>query len=228
MIRIVIADDCAIVREGMKRIFSETGDIQLVGEAENALAAFHLAKEGFWDVLLLELAIPGWGSGLDLLKELKRDSPRRAVLVMSFHPEDQYALLALRAGASGYLNKRCAPEELVRGIRRVFTGSRYISSALAEIMADRLDDPDSRPPHEALSQRELEVLVGMASGKSSTEIASGMRLSIKTVSTYRARILQKLQLKVNAELIRYAIQYRLIPTLGPVIERNAGFLTKGA
>ena len=228
MIRILIADDCAIVREGMKRIFAGAGDIQVIGEAENAAGTFQMATRGVWDVLLFDLMISGLDSGLDFLKGLKRDCPRRSVLVVSFQPEDHYAILALRAGAAGYMDKRCAPEELLKGVRQVFTGGKYISPALAEIMADRLQDPAGRPPHETLSQRELEVLVGMASGKSSTEIASGMRLSIKTISTYRARILRKLRLKVNAELIRYAVQYQLIPSFGPVMGHASSFVAKGA
>jgi DNA-binding NarL/FixJ family response regulator len=227
MIRVIIADGCAIVREGMKRIFAGPGDIQVVGEAENALGAFRVATGVSWDVLILDLVMSGRGAGLDLLKELKRACPRRPVLVVSFQPEDPYAVHALRAGASGYLTKQCAPEELLKAVRRVSAGGKYISMALAEIMAERLETPRDRPPHETLSQRELEVLVGMASGNHSTEIASGMGLSVKTVSTYRSRILRKLQLRGNAELVRYAIEYRLIPSFGPAMQHACATTATG-
>jgi two-component system invasion response regulator UvrY len=217
MISVLIADNQAVVREGLKQILNRTHDLRVQGEASNSLEAIRMVRAGHWDVMVLDLALPPRSGGLDLLSELKRQSCRLPVLVFSTFPEDQYGLPSLRAGAAGYLRKDSAPEEIVRAIRTLSTGQRYISPALADIMAERLQKPGDQPPHAALSEREFEVLVGLAGGDSPTEMARDLMLSVKTISTYRARILEKLHLKATPELVHYAIQHGLVPGLNPYI-----------
>ncbi len=213
MIRVMIADACAVIREGLKRIFSGTADIQAAGEAEGRLEAFRLAVDGNWDVVLWDVSMPGVGSEFDFIKELKRERPNLPILVFSSHPEHRYGLQALRSGASGYIKKEVAFGELLHAIRRVANGGKYISQSLAESMAQHWDKRYDRLAHEALSQREFEVLLNVATGKTPSEIARGMSLSVKTISTYRSRILEKLDLKTTADLIHYAVQNDLIPSL---------------
>lgn len=211
MIRVFIADDHAIVRQGLKQIVSETADIQLGGEAADGQETLRLVRSGICDVLVLDINMPGI-SGLDILRVLKQERPDLAVLVLSIHAENQYAVRCLRAGAAGYLTKESAPEELVNAIRQVAAGGKYVSRVLAESLALRLNETEDRPRHETLSDREFQVLQLMGAGKTATEIADELSLSVKTVSTYRARLLKKLALKNNAEVIQYAIQNRLVPS----------------
>ena len=205
MVRILIADDHPIVRQGLKQILSEEPDVTTVGEAQNSWEVLELVKKEPWDIAILDITMPGRG-GLDVLKDLRREYPKLPVLVLSMHPEDQYAIRVLKAGASGYLTKGSAPEELVKAIRKILNGGKYVSDALAEKMAFYLGVETEKPLHERLSDREYEVMIMIASGKTATEIAEGMSLSVKTISTYRSRILQKMKMTNNAELTHYAIK----------------------
>ena len=209
MIKILIADDHPIVRKGLKNIIKETSDMTVADEASNGQEVIKKALKKDFDIVVLDISMPG-RSGLDILKELKIHKPKLSVLVLSVHPEEHYAVRALKAGASGYLTKESAPEELIKAIYRISLGKKYISSSLAEKLALDLDINSERPPHEALSDREFEVMCLIASGKTIKEIASELFLSIKTISTYRSRILEKMRLKSNAELIHYAIKHKLV------------------
>ena len=209
MIRVLIADDHAIVRRGLIQILAEHADMSVVGEAQNAQELFALARAQAWDTAILDVSMPGRG-GLDILKELKSEFPTRPVLILSVHPEDQYAVRALKAGAAGYLSKDSAPTELVSAIRKAMRGGKYVSPALAEKLAFKLTPDADRLPHETLSDREFQVLCAIASGHTVGEIAEQMSLSVKTISTYRPRLLEKMNLKNNAELTHYAIQQGLV------------------
>ncbi len=209
MLRILIADDHAIVREGLKRIVAEEPDLTVAGEARNAAEALELVRRHPWDVVILDITLPG-RSGLEVLGEIRRERPRLPVLVLSMHPEDQFAVRVLKAGAAGYVTKTSAPQELLAAIRKVASGGKYISPTLADMLATSVATGSDRPPHESLSDREYEVLRGIAAGKTVSEIARQMSLSVKTISTYRARLLQKMHMKNNAELTHYAIVNRLI------------------
>lgn len=209
MINILIADDHAIVRKGLKQILAETQDMVVAGEASNGFEVMEKVKNNHYDVLLLDISMPG-KSGLDILKELKTESPKLPVLVLSMYPEEQYAVRVLRAGASGYLTKESAPDELVVALRKVAQGKKYVSPSLAEKLAVDLEVDASKPVHEMLSDREYQVLCMIASGKTVGEIAEKLLLSAKTISTYRARILEKMNMKNNAELTHYAIQSKLV------------------
>jgi DNA-binding NarL/FixJ family response regulator len=209
MIRLLIADDHAVVRRGLKEILTAESDMVLVGEARSGPELLALARKERVDVVVLDITMPG-RSGLEVLKELRQELPRVRILVLSMHPEDQYAVRALRAGAAGYLTKESAPDELVKAIRRIVAGGRYVSASLAEHLALGLSDDAERSPHERLSDREYQVLCLLASGKSVSDVAEDLALSVKTVSTYRARILEKMNLKNNAELTRYAIENHLV------------------
>lgn len=209
MIRIIIADDHAIVREGLRRIVEDDPEITIAGEAATAREVLSLLNEQFCDVLVLDLNLPD-NNGLDLLQTIRKERPQLPVLVLSIFPEDQYALRALRVGAAGYINKRTAPEELLTAIRRVYRSGKYISQSLAEKLAFELDPLTPRPRHETLSDREFQVLRLIASGKSVSEIAAELSLSVTTISTYRARILEKMGFKNNADLTRYALEHKLI------------------
>lgn len=209
MIRVLIADDHAILRRGLAHIISETEDMQVCGEAESGAQAVRFAREYPVDVVLLDITMPD-RNGLDTLKQLKKEKPKLAVLMLSMHPEETYALRAIKAGASGYLNKASAPALLVTAIRQVAGGRRYISPAVAEELAGTIADGADRPPHATLSNREYETMRLIASGKTLTQIAAEMSLSVKTVSVYRARLLQKMQIKNNSELIHYALKNQLV------------------
>ncbi len=209
MIRVLIADDHAILRRGLAHIISETEDMQVCGEAESGAQAVRFAREYPVDVVLLDITMPD-RNGLDTLKQLKKEKPKLAVLMLSMHPEETYALRAIKAGASGYLNKASAPALLVTAIRQVAGGRRYISPAVAEELAGTIADGADRPPHATLSDREYETMRLIASGKTLTQIAAEMSLSVKTVSVYRARLLQKMQIKNNSELIHYALKNQLV------------------
>lgn len=209
MIKVVVVDDHAVVREGLKRIISENPGMAVTGEAADGHEALNVIKSGPCDVVLLDITMP-YKSGLDVLKELHAESPRLPVLVLSMHAEDQYAVRVLRAGAAGYLTKESAPAKLVQAIRKVVRGGRYVSPSLAEKLVYDLNSNADRPVHEVLSDREYQVMCMIGSGKTVTHIAEELALSVKTISTYRVRILEKLNMKNNAELTRYAIKEGLV------------------
>lgn len=209
MVRILLADDHTVVREGVKRILQDFPDLEVVGEATNGHEVLTSAETHSWDVVLLDISLAG-KNGLETLKQLRRKQTTLPVLMFSIYPEEQYAVRALKAGASGYLTKGCEPEELVEALRKVAQGGKYISATLAERLVDEVAMDSSKLPHEHLSDREYQVLCMLASGKSATDIADTLALSVKTISTHRARILRKMQMKTNAELIHYALQQGLI------------------
>jgi DNA-binding NarL/FixJ family response regulator len=209
VIRILIADDHAILRRGLKDILASELEGVVCGEAENAQQVLAEVQGNKWDLVILDITMPG-RSGLDLLRDLNLANPELPVLILSVHPEDQYAKRVLKAGAAGYMNKETAPKELVNAIRKVLAGGRYVSAALAEKLALDLGAEAARLPHERLSDREFEVLRMIASGKTVSQIAEELHLSVTTVSTYRARILEKMRMTNNAELMRYALHNRLI------------------
>jgi DNA-binding NarL/FixJ family response regulator len=197
------------VRQGLIQILGNIPEITVAGEAISGQEVLDKVRAEAWDVVILDISMPDC-SGLDILKQLKSERPKLPVLVLSMHSEDQYAVRALKAGASGYLTKDSAPDELVKAIRKVVSGGRYVGSCLAERLAFEIGADSSKLPHETLSDREFQVLRLIASGKSVTEIAAELSLSSKTVSTYRVRLLQKMNLKTNAELMHYAMQNHLI------------------
>jgi DNA-binding NarL/FixJ family response regulator len=209
MIKILIADDHAIVREGLKQILSESADLSVVDEAGTGQEVLDKISKNDLDLVILDIAMPGRG-GLDILKEIKTQKPRLAVLMLSMYPEEQYAVRVLKSGASGYLTKESAPGELVRAIRQISQGKKYISPSLAEKLAVDLEIGPGKPSHETLSDREYQVMCMIASGNTLKEIADGLSLSIKTISTYRSRILEKMNMKTNAELTHYAIKNNLV------------------
>ena len=209
MLKIFIADDHAIVRQGLKQIVTETRDMIIAGEASNGQELLNKIKDDDYDVVVLDITMPG-RNGMDVLRQLRSERPRLPVLMLSIHPEEQYALRALRAGAAGYLTKESAPDELVVAIRKVSMGGKYISSSLAEKLAFELEVGREQEPHETLSDREHQVLCLIASGKTVMEIAQELSLSEKTISTYRSRILEKMKMKNNAELTYYAIKNQLV------------------
>ena len=209
MIRLLVADDHAVVRRGLRQIVADTPDLRVEGEAATAAEVLSQVGERRWDVVVLDLSLPG-GSGLDLLGEVRRKRPDLPVLILTVHSEEQYAVRALRAGAAGYLTKESAPEQLVEAVRKVVRGGRYVSPAVAERLAFSLGPHADRPPHEALSDREFQVLRMLASGRTVSQVAGDLTLSVKTVSTYRARILEKMGMKTNAELTHYAIRNGLV------------------
>lgn len=209
VIKVLIADDHAIVREGLKQILADTKDIVVAGHAENGNEAIKLSRENICDVLLLDISMPD-RSGIEVLKQVKKESPQIPVLMLSMHREDQYAIRSLKAGASGYLNKQSAPAELVNAIRQVASGRKYISAALAQELANQINDNHEIPLHETLSDREYQTLTMISSGKTVSDIAAELVLSVKTISMYRSRLLQKMKLRHNAELTHYAIKNHLV------------------
>ena len=209
MIKILIADDHAIVREGLKQIVAETSDMVVAGEAVDGQKVLEQVRKEEWDLILLDISMPGRG-GIDTLKAIKIEKPKLPVLVLSMYPEEQYAVRALKAGASGYLTKESAPEELIEAIRKVSQGGRYISAALAESLAFHVVANSEMSLHDTLSNREYQVMIMLASGKTVKEIANDLSLSVKTISTNRVRALRKLGMKNNAELTYYAIKHELV------------------
>ena len=207
--RVLICDDHPIVRKGLREILQEEGPAVTIGEAATAQDALDLARKQSWDAVMLDITMPG-RSGLELLKQLREERPNLPVLVLSVHPAEQYALRVLRAGASGYLTKESAPDELLTAVRRILGGGRYISPSVGETLAADLGRPADELPHQGLSDREFEILRLIASGKRPSEIADELHLSVKTVSTYRARVLEKLHLRTTAQLMRYAIKHGLV------------------
>ena len=209
MIRILIADDHAIVRKGLHQILMEeypSAILKEVGDAEELVVQ---ALSGEWDVVICDLSMPG-RSGLDALRQIKQATPRLPVLIMSMHPEDQYALRVMKAGASGYLGKETIHEDLIRAVQTVLLGKKFITPSIAERLAEAFETDNEEQRHEILSDREFDVFKLLSAGKSVSEIASQLSLSVTTVSTYRSRILEKMQMKSNAELTRYAIEKKLI------------------
>ena len=212
MIKLIIADDHPIVREGLKQIIADSLHFTVSDEAGNGPELLDKVRKEDFDVIILDLKMPGM-DGLDVLKQLKIEKPRIPVIILTVHPEAQYALRILRAGASGYLTKESVSAELITAIRKVHRGGKYISPSLAEKIAFALDTDSEKMLHETLSDREYQVMYMIASGKTVTEIAEELNLSVKTISTYRARILEKMNMKTNAELTRYAFQNSLIEVI---------------
>lgn len=208
MIKVLIADDHTLVRKGLKQILLETEDIEKVDEAKDGKETISKVSQNEYDLVLLDISLPG-RSGIDVLKQIKELDPELPVLILSMHPEEQYAVRSLRAGAAGYLTKESAPDELIQAIRKVAGGKRYITASLAEKLADEIGPDQDKPLHETLSDREYQVMCMIASGKTVKEIADELNLSVKTISTHRARILRKMHMDNNAQLTHYAIKLGL-------------------
>lgn len=213
MIRIVIADDHTIMREGLKRILHGMEDICVAGEATDGTSTLDRVKEGGFEVLLLDLCMPG-RSGIDLIRLIKQTAPGLAILVLTMYEEEQYAVRSIRAGALGYLTKESAGTQLVSAIRRVASGRHYISAEVAEQLALNIGKQDAPLPHSLLSDREFEVFSMLTAGKTLTEIAGQLHLSVKTVSTHKTRILQKMQINTLAEMVQYAVMHNLLSRTG--------------
>ena len=207
-IKVIIADDHPLFRRGLKHALDDTDDITVVAEVSNGDELLAQVKESKFDIVLLDIAMPG-KSGLDLLKQLKTEHPALSVLVLSVYPEEQYAVRFIKAGASGYLTKESASEQLAQAIRKIANGGKFASQQIVEKLAFESSDPD-RPPHEKLSDREYQVFCMIAAGKPLTEIGEDLSLSVKTISTHRSRILEKMRMTKNAELIHYAIKTNLL------------------
>lgn len=208
-VRILIVDDHAIIRQGLKQLLADAFPKASFGEANNGHDGLEQVRKHPWDVVLLDITMPG-KSGLDVLKQMVDEQPNIAVLVLSMHPEDQYAVRVLKTGAAGYITKDTASDEVVSAVKKVLAGGRYVSTSLAENLAASLNSSADTPPHELLSDREYQVLRLIAVGKSVKEIAFELSLSVKTVSTYRTRIMEKMKLKTNADIIRYAMHAKLV------------------
>ncbi len=208
-IRILIADDHPIVRAGFKLVISDTQDMTVADEAGNGQEVLNLIRKKDYDIVLLDISMPG-RNGLEVLKDLKAEKPKMPVMILSIYPEEQYAVRALRAGASGYMTKASAPNELIAAIRKISQGGKYISASLAEKLTEYLDEDANKPLHEKLSDREYQVMLLIASGKTVSDIADELCLSVKTISTYRSHIIDKMRMKNNAEITLYAVQNKLI------------------
>jgi two-component system, NarL family, invasion response regulator UvrY len=209
MIKVLVVDDHAIIRKGLKQILDDTDDMRVTGEADCGMQAIHMAQADTYDLVLLDISLPD-KHGVEVLKQLKLSHPQLSVLMLSMHAEDQYAVRAMKAGAAGYLNKQSAPAQLVEAIRQVSKGKKYISNELAQQLAEGLTEGFHELLHQTLSNREYQTLCLLASGKKLSEMAEIMSLSAKTVSVYRARLLDKMKLKTNAEAIQYAINNHLL------------------
>jgi DNA-binding NarL/FixJ family response regulator len=209
LIQVLVADDHPLLRSGLRHVLEQEPDFGKPGEAGDSEQVLEKLEERSWDVLVLDIAMPG-RNGLETLSEIRKRRPGLPVLILSMHSEEQYAIRAIKAGASGYLTKNNAATELVRAIRRILSGKKYVSPALAEVLAHLIESGEQRPPHEALSDREYHLVCAIASGKSVSQIAEETSLSVKTVSTYRARALEKMNMRTNAELTRYAIRNGLV------------------
>jgi DNA-binding NarL/FixJ family response regulator len=209
MIKILIADDHGIIRKGIKQILSRTSDIEVTAEASTGQEALEKIWTIHFDLVILDISLPG-RNGLEILKQIRSQKPKLPVLILSMYPEEQYAVRVLRAGASGYLTKESDKNELVEAIRRIAEGKKYITPSLAEKLASELEPSNDKALHERLSDREYHILCLIAKGKSSNEIAEELALSVKTVSTHRARVLEKMGMKSNAELTYYAVQSKLV------------------
>lgn len=209
MIRVLIADDHAIVRRGLRQIVAETKDIMVAAEAETGFQAIKIARQHPAEVMLLDISLPD-RNGIEVLKQVKKEHEKLAVLMLSMHTESEFAIRSLRAGASGYLTKQSAPAQLITAIRHVAAGRKYVTPSLAEELANLLSAKHDQPPHASLSDREFQTMCLIASGKSLSDISAALHLSPKTISVYRARVLEKLNLKNNAEIARYAMRHGLV------------------
>ncbi len=209
MIRIIIADDHTIVRAGLKQLIADDSELCVEGEARDGQELLEKVRRNDYDVVLLDMSMPG-RSGLDILKQLKCEHPSLPVLILSMHPEEQYAVRTIKAGAAGYVTKDSAPDVLVEAIKKVHGGGRYISTTLAERLADSIAETREKPSHEYLTDREFQIIKMLAAGKTITQIGRELFLSVKTISTYRQRILQKMNMKSNAELTHYMIDNNLL------------------
>ena len=207
-IRVVVADDHPLLRAGLVSVLNASNDLRVVAEAGNGAEVLRSIRDVPFDVLLLDVSMPG-KSGLDLMRQIRKDYPRLPILIVSSHPEDQYALRAIKAGASGYVTKMSAPADLVTAVRTVSLGRKFITPALAELLADHIERPDDETPHENLSDREFQTLKMIAAGHSLTHIAEVLCISVKTVSVYRSRVLEKMRMKSNVELTRYVVEHGL-------------------
>jgi DNA-binding NarL/FixJ family response regulator len=213
MIRVLLADDHAIVRAGLKEILADTGDITVTGEASSGQEALASIRDNDYDVAVLDMSMPG-RSGIELIRQVKDERPKLRILVLTMHSEQQYAVRALKAGASGYLTKESAPDQLVAAIRRIAAGGAFVSSETAEQLALDVNRAPGGPPHTLLSDREFQVFELIVSGKSVTDIARQLALSVKTVSTHKTRILNKMGVTSEAELVRYALEHQLLDKSG--------------
>ena len=209
MIRLLVVDDHLIVRAGLKSLLADYEEFTVGGEAASGADAVQMVRESDWDVVLLDISMPDM-NGIEALAEIRRIKPKLPVLMLTIHPEDQYAINLLRAGASGYLCKHCTPEAFISALRTVLSGRRYISPALGDQLAGELDGEGHKAPHTELSDREFQVFCKLAAGQAVSEVADELFLSVKTVSTYRARILDKMRIKSNAHITYYAIKHGLI------------------
>lgn len=209
MIRVGIVDDHAIVRSGLKEFFSEHDNLCVAGEASSGREAIDLVRETEMDVLVMDLSMPGQ-SGVDAISMIRAKAPDLGILILSGYPEAQYAVNLIRQGASGYLNKECEPLEIVNAIRTIAEGRRYISPSVAELLAQQLDNKEGRTPHQQLSEREFQVFLKLAKGESASMVAEELSLSVKTVSTYRTRLMEKMHLSSNSDLTYYALKNKLL------------------
>lgn len=209
MTRILVADDHQIVRAGLKNLLADYTEFTVAGEAGSGTDTIKMVRDADWDLVLLDISMPDM-NGVDTLKQIKRSKPDLPVLILTMHPEDQFAINLLRAGANGYVCKECAPEQLINAIRTVVSGRRYVSPALGDQLAGDLSGDSQKAPHTELSEREFQVFCKLAAGQAVSEIATELFLSVKTVSTYRSRILEKMSMKTNANLTYYAIKHGLI------------------
>jgi len=209
MINLLIVDDHPLIRQGLRQTFQDTSDIRIGGEASDGVSAIAAIQHHHYDAVILDISLPG-RSGLDTLSQIKCLLPRLPVLILSIYPENQYAIRVLKAGADGYLTKESPPDELIRAIHKIVHGGKYISPSLAEKLANRLVENNQPATHEILSDREFQTMLAIASGKTVKEIAAEFNLSVKTISTYRTRILHKMRFKNNAEIICYAVRLGLV------------------
>lgn len=209
MIEVLIVDDHAVVREGMKKILASDDFIKVTGEASDAPSTLELVWNNSYDTIVLDISLPGI-SGLELIGQIKHEHPKTPILILSMYPEEQFATRVLKAGAAGYLNKESAPENLVEAVKKVYEGGYYVSSELAEQLVHTLHDDPNKEPHEILTDREYEVFMRIVKGKELKEIGSELSISVKTVSTFRTRLLQKMNMKNNVELTHYAVEHDLI------------------
>jgi len=210
--KVLIADDHALIREGLKQIIADSGEFIVAAEAESGLVALQQMREQALDLVLLDISLPD-RNGIDVLRQARRELPSLPILMLSMHREDQYAIRAIRAGAAGYLNKQSAPDELIAAMRTVAGGRKYISQSLAQELASHIDQDSAQEAHHGLSDREFQTMVMIASGKTVTQIAAELSLSVKTISMYRTRLLQKMRMQNNAELTHYALKHQLVPDL---------------
>ncbi|RJP72279.1 MAG: DNA-binding response regulator [Ignavibacteriales bacterium] len=209
MHKVLICDDHAVVRQGLKQILLEDSNKFSCEEASNGREVLDMIAENKWDAVVLDISLPGM-SGIEILKEIKKVRPKLPVLVLTVHSEEQFGLRTLKAGAAGYLTKDSAPEELVNALKRIMNGGKYINQQIVEILMNDVDNNSDRPPHENLSNREFEIMRLIASGKAPMQIADELALSVKTVSTYRSRLLEKMKFTTNAEITHYAITNKLV------------------